>query len=107
VENFRRDDSNVQLSKQLAITLMAVVTALVLVITVLAAWISREHNQLSENGTKRMISSGVAALEESLQTLTLDHSLWAPAYEAIRAGDAPWIWKISALAPPPKWPPST
>jgi len=71
---------------------MAIVTALVLVTGVMAVWISHEHNTLSETGTKRMISGGISALEEKLETITLDYSLWTDAYEAIRAGDAPWIW---------------
>lgn len=92
MENIRRDDSNVRFSRQLAIILMAVVTVLVLVIGVTTVWISREHNTLSEAGTERMISGGISALEEKLQTITLDYSLWTDAYQAIRAGDAPWIW---------------
>ena len=92
MENIRRDDSKVRFSRRLAIILMAVVTVLVLVTGVTAVWISREHNTLSEDGTRRMISGGISALEEKLRTTTLDYSLWNPAYEAIRAGDMPWIW---------------
>ncbi len=72
--------------------LMAVVTALVLVTGATAVWIAREHNTLAEAGTRRMVSGGISALEEKLQTITLDYSLWTDAYQAIRAGDAPWIW---------------
>jgi signal transduction histidine kinase len=72
--------------------LMAVVTALVLVTSVTTVWISREHNTLSEAGIKRMISGGISALEDKLETIMLDYSLWTDAYQAIRAGDAPWIW---------------
>ena len=73
--------------------LTAVVTALVLVTGVTAVWISREHNTLSERDTRRMISGGISALEDQLQLITLDYSVWASAYEAIRAGDAPWLWE--------------
>jgi len=93
VENIRRDDSNVRFSRQLAIILMAVVTALVLVTGVTTVWISREHNTLSENGIKRMISNGVSMLEDRQEILALDYSLWTPAYEGIRAGDMPWIYE--------------
>ena len=93
MEDIRRDDSNVRFSRQLAIILMAVVTVLVLVTGVTAVWISREHNTLSEDGIKRMISNGVSMLEDRQEILTLDYSLWNPAYEAIRAGDASWIWE--------------
>ena len=71
---------------------MAVVTVLVLVTSATTVWISREHNTLSEAGTRRMISGGISALGEKLRTITLDYSLWTDAYQAIRAGDAPWIW---------------
>ena len=93
MENIRRDDSNVRLSRQLAMILTAVVTVLVLVTGVTAVWISREHNALSETGTKRMISGGISALEDQLQATTLDYSLWSTAYEAIRARDMPWVWE--------------
>ncbi len=92
MENIRRDDSNVRFSRRLAMILMAVVTALVLVTGVTAVWISREHNTLAEADTRRMISGGISALEDKLRTITLDYSLWTAAYQAIRAGDAPWIW---------------
>ena len=93
MEIFRRDDSNVRFSRRLAIILTAVVTVLILMTGVTAVWISREHNTLSETGTKRMISGGLSALEEKLRFITLDYSLWAPAYEAIRARDAAWVYE--------------
>ena len=92
MENIRRDDPHVRFSRQLALILMAVVTVLVLVTSATTVWISREHNTLSEAGTRRMISGGISALGEKLRTITLDYSLWTDAYQAIRAGDAPWIW---------------
>jgi len=92
VENIQRNDSNIRFSRRLAIILTAVVTVLVLVTGVTAVWISREHNALSETGTKRMISGGISALEDQLRATTLDYSLWTEAYQAIRAGDTPWVW---------------
>ncbi len=92
MENIQRNDSNIRFSRRLAIILTAVVTVLVLVTGVTAVWISREHNALSETGTKRMISGGISALEDQLRATTLDYSLWTEAYQAIRAGDTPWVW---------------
>ena len=92
MENIQRNDSNIRFSRRLAIILTAVVTVLVLVTGVTAVWISREHNALSESGTKRMISGGISALEDQLRATTLDYSLWTEAYQAIRAGDTPWVW---------------
>jgi len=69
------------------------VTVLVLVTGATTVWISREHNTLSETGTKRMISGGISALEDRLEMIILDYSLWASAYDAIRARDLPWLWE--------------
>ncbi len=107
MENIRRDDSKVRFSRRLAIILMAVVTVLALVTGVRAVLISREHNTLSEDGTRRMISGGISALEDQLRTTTLDYSLWTDAYDAIRAGDMPGYGRISARAPRPRRPPAT
>ncbi len=72
---------------------MAAVTALVLVTSATTVWISREHNTLSETGTKRMIAGGISALKDKLEMILLDYSLWASAYDAIRARDLPWLWE--------------
>ncbi|MHA1527886.1 MAG: sensor histidine kinase [Alphaproteobacteria bacterium] len=93
MEHIRRDDATVRFSRRLAMILMAVVTVLVLVTGMTTVWIAREHNRLSEADTTRMIAGGISALEDKLEMITLDYSLWAPAYRAIRAGDAPWIYE--------------
>lgn len=93
MENIRRDDSNLRFSRQLAVIHVIAVMVITLVIGVTAVWISRTHDQLAEADTERMIAGGIAALEEQLRTITADYSLWGAAYEAIRAGDAEWIWE--------------
>jgi signal transduction histidine kinase len=93
VDKVRRDNSNVRFSRQLAMILMGVVAGLVLVIAAATFWISREHNKLAEAGTKRMITGGVSALADKLETIALDYSAWAAAHDAIIARDAPWIWE--------------
>jgi signal transduction histidine kinase len=72
---------------------MAVVTVLVLVTGATTVLISREHNTLSEDGIERMISNGVSMLRDRQEILALDYSLWNPAYEAITAGDLPWVYE--------------
>lgn len=92
VEDIRRDDPNIRLSRQLTMILMATVTALVMVIGVSTVWMSREHNAVSAASTRQMISGGISALEDRLRAITIDYSLRTGAYQTIRAGEAPWIW---------------
>jgi signal transduction histidine kinase len=93
VDDIRRNDSNLQFSRLLALIQVAAVTLIVLVIGVTAVWISRAHDELSETGTKRMISGGISALEDKLQTIAVDYSVWALAYNAIRGHDIAWIYE--------------
>ena len=93
MDDIRRNDSNLQFSRQLALIQVAAVTLIVLVIGVTAVWISRAHDELSETGTKRMISGGISALEDKLQTIAVDYSVWALAYNAIRGHDIAWIYE--------------
>jgi len=96
VNIFKGEDAKtgakIAFSKRLAIIQITGMVALAILAGFSALWISRDYNTLAQTNTRRMVSSGISAVADSLRTITLDYSLWIDAYEAIRAGDAAWIW---------------
>lgn len=71
------------------------VAAILLVIGVAAGgllWISDQHNRLARASAAKMVHGGISSLEEGLAGTVRDYSVWTEALEAIRAGDADWIY---------------
>ena len=76
------------------ITSLLVGAILVTVVTVLGAlfWMANEHNKQAAVNSQTMIAGGVAALQETLETVTKDYSYWQDAYDNVRAEDGEWIY---------------
>lgn len=78
-------------SRKLAAMLVSGLALLVMVVAATSLWISRAHDALARENAERMIRGGLAAVETRLDTAVRDYSLWADAYENIRAGDLGWL----------------
>ena len=76
--------AHLDFSKKLVAFLVFCVVMLVLVIVATSLWTSRLHNTLARESAERMVRGGFASLEETLDTVTRDYSLWTEAYQAIR-----------------------
>ena len=76
------------------ITSLLVGAILITVVTVLGAlfWMANEHNKQAAANSQTMIAGGVAALQETLETVTKDYSWWQDAYDNVRAEDGEWIY---------------
>jgi diguanylate cyclase (GGDEF)-like protein len=69
------------------ITSLLVGAILITIVTVLGAlfWMANEHNKKAAADSQTMIAGGVAAMQETLETVNKDYSWWEDAYTNIRA----------------------
>jgi diguanylate cyclase (GGDEF)-like protein len=76
------------------ITSLLVGAILITIVTVLGAlfWMANEHNKKAAADSQTMIAGGVAAMQETLETVTKDYSWWQEAYDNIRGGDLDWMY---------------
>ena len=76
------------------ITSLLIGAILITVVTVLGAlfWMANEHNKKAAADSQTMIAGGIAALQETLETVTKDYSWWEDAYNNIRAQNDDWLY---------------
>ncbi|MFK7941936.1 MAG: ATP-binding protein [Paracoccaceae bacterium] len=87
-----RGTQNLRASRRIAIYLTVSVVFFAITTTAFAFWITREHNRLAATASEQMVRSGMGGLAETVNTVSMDFSIWPDAVRALAIDDRDWVW---------------
>ena len=88
-----RGTQNLRASNRIASFLTISVVLFAITTASFAFWVTREHNRLAATGSEQMIRGAMTALDEKLQTVSMDFAIWPDAVRALRDNDDLWVWE--------------
>ncbi len=92
-DGLKRRTVNLRTSTRIARFLTIAVVVFVLSAIGFSLWMTREHDRLALRGSEQMVRGGLASLEDTLRTVTMDFAIWPDAVAAVSANDRTWIWE--------------